>query len=141
MPAVDDEGLDSTQTWGRTYWGGAMFCLLADVQIRRRTNSKRGLVDVLRGVLSASGGIRSEWPIARALKAGDEAVGVPVLEELYAQMKSTPISPDLAALWRRLGVETKPGDAPFDDLAPEAPIRRAISARPTDATSRCGVGS
>ena len=24
-------------TWGRTYWGGAMFCLLADVRIRRET--------------------------------------------------------------------------------------------------------
>ena len=138
-PAADDKGLDSTQTWGRTYWGGAMFCMLADVQIRLRTGGKHGLIDALRGILGASGGIQSEWPIARAFKAGDEAVGVPVLEELYAQMKSTPISPDLGALWRRLGVETNRDDPELDDLAPEAWIRRAISAPPTDQTKHCGA--
>src|SRR5579863_7716958 len=36
LPAPDDHGLDYTHTWGRTYWGGAFFCLLADVRIRRQ---------------------------------------------------------------------------------------------------------
>jgi hypothetical protein len=133
MPSDGDEGLDRSHTWGRTYWGGAMFCLLADVEIRQRTNNKRGLVDALRGILAASGGIESEWPLGRALKAGDDAVGAPVLEELYARMSVTPMSPDLAALWNRLGVETKGDDVTLDDSAPEASIRRAISARPADA--------
>ena len=31
QPAAGDEGLDNTHTWGRTYWGGALFCLVADV--------------------------------------------------------------------------------------------------------------
>ena len=133
MPAAGDEGLDRTHTWGRTYWGGAMFCLLADVEIRRRTDNKRGLLDALRGILAASGGIESEWPLSRALKAGDDAVAVPVLEELYARMSVTPMSPDLAALWNRLGIETKGDDITLDDSAPEAGIRQAISAPPGDA--------
>src|SRR5215831_1416683 len=32
LPETGDRGLDHTHTWGRTYWGGAMFCLLADVE-------------------------------------------------------------------------------------------------------------
>ncbi|MFL6839330.1 MAG: hypothetical protein ACJ8FZ_18800, partial [Bradyrhizobium sp.] len=36
LPQAGDEGLDNTATWGRKYWGGAMFCLLADVEIRKR---------------------------------------------------------------------------------------------------------
>src|ERR1700683_5400195 len=28
LPAAGDEGLDHTFTWGRTYWGGALCCLL-----------------------------------------------------------------------------------------------------------------
>src|SRR5581483_3330161 len=36
-PQPGDQGLDNTQTWGRTYWGGALFCLVADVEIRRAT--------------------------------------------------------------------------------------------------------
>ena len=36
-PQPGDKGLDRTHTWGRTYWGGALFCLVADVQIRVAT--------------------------------------------------------------------------------------------------------
>ena len=36
LPDSGDQGLDHTATWGRTYWGGALFCFLADVEIRRR---------------------------------------------------------------------------------------------------------
>ena len=43
-------GLDRTHTWGRTYWGGALFCLQADVEIRRRTGNAKGLQDALRAI-------------------------------------------------------------------------------------------
>src|SRR5215469_1861778 len=36
-PRTGDKGLDHTHTWGRTYWGGALYCLRADVEIRRQT--------------------------------------------------------------------------------------------------------
>jgi hypothetical protein len=35
QPKQGDLGLDQTRSWGRTYWGGAMFCLVADVEMRR----------------------------------------------------------------------------------------------------------
>ena len=41
-PQPGDRGLDQTHTWGRTYWGGALFCLLADVQIREQTGNRMG---------------------------------------------------------------------------------------------------
>jgi hypothetical protein len=44
-PQPGDEGLDRTHTWGRTYWGGALFCLVADVQIRVATTNRKGLHD------------------------------------------------------------------------------------------------
>ena len=37
LPQAGDQGLDNTGTWGREYWGGAMFCLLADIEIRKAT--------------------------------------------------------------------------------------------------------
>ena len=40
LPQAGDQGLDNTPTWGRRYWGGAMFCLLADIEIRKRTNNR-----------------------------------------------------------------------------------------------------
>jgi hypothetical protein len=128
QPAPGDRGLDYTHTWGRTYWGGAIFCLLADVQIRERTHNQKGLEDALRAVL-AEGNIESEWPLERAIAIGDKATGVPVLHDLYEQMKATPVTVDLDGLWKRLGVNQQNGHIVFDDTAPLAAVRRAITAR------------
>jgi hypothetical protein len=130
LPARGDRGLDRTHTWGRTYWGGAVFCLLADVEIRSRTNGARGLVDALRGIVAAGGNSQADWSLERALREGDKATGVPVLQELYRRMKDVPVDPDLPALWRALGVRVEGGKLVRDDQAPKAAIRRAISAKP-----------
>jgi hypothetical protein len=125
QPAKGDQGLDHTHTWGRTYWGGAIFCLLADVQIRERTHNQKGLEDALRAVL-AEGNIQAEWPLERAIAVGDQATGVPVLHELYEQMEATPVTVDLDALWKKLGVNAVNGHVVFDDSAPLAGVRKAI---------------
>jgi hypothetical protein len=90
LPASGDRGLDNTHTWGRTYWGGALFCLLADVEIHRRTHNLYGLQDALRGIVRAGGNMEHDWPLARVLKAGDDVIGLPVLMELYDRMKASP---------------------------------------------------
>ncbi len=127
LPGPNDRGLDNTHTWGRTYWGGAIFCLLADVTIRERTGNRAGLQQALRGVLSAGGNIEYDWPIEDALQAGDNAVKVGVLQEIYSEMKDKPYAPDLVALWRRLGVESTASGIRFRDDAPLSGIRKAIT--------------
>ena len=128
LPQAGDHGLDHTHTWGRTYWGGALFWLLADVQIREHTNNSKGLQDAMRGILDAGGNIEHEWPIERVLEAGDKAVGCTVLMVLYNQMKATPVETDLNDLWRRLGIEVDAGVVKYNDQAPLANIRKAITA-------------
>jgi hypothetical protein len=126
LPQPGDAGLDHTHTWSRTYWGGAMFCLLADVDIRKRTRLRFGLQDAMRAVLRASGGLSADWPIERVLRTGDAAVGSTTLEDLYAQMKDKPVTPDLMTLWRELGVLPDGDSVRFDDTAPLAGVRHAI---------------
>jgi hypothetical protein len=126
-PQPGDRGLDFTSTWGRTYWGGALFCLLADVQIRKRTENKKGLEDALRAILKAGGTIESDWPLMRTLEIGDRATGVPVLRELYDKMKATPAPVDLSVLWKDLGVEHRKSKIEFNGGAPLAAIRKAIT--------------
>ena len=127
LPQVGDRGLDHTHTWGRTYWGGALFCLLADVEIRRQTNNTKGFENALRGILDAGGDIRRNWNLEDALRTGDRAVGVNVLQPLYAKMKDKPVSVDLDALWVKLGVQLDGATVHFDDNAALAEIRRAIT--------------
>jgi hypothetical protein len=125
LPGADDQGLDNTHTWGRTYWGGAMFCLLAEVDIRRRTHNKFGLQDAL-GAIAKTGNMLDDWPLTRALKVGDDAIGAPVLSELYDKMKNAPFDPNLPKLWRDLGVKVEGDSVAFDPHAPLASIASAI---------------
>ncbi|MEQ1685741.1 MAG: hypothetical protein ABL916_19010 [Burkholderiaceae bacterium] len=122
QPRTGDAGLDHTPTWGRTYWGGAMFCLIADVQMLTRSGRRAGLQQALQGVLAAGGNYGVAWPADRILATADAAIGQTTLTELYQRMKDSPEPAQLDALWRELGVV---GDT-LDDTAPLAAVRRAI---------------
>jgi hypothetical protein len=125
-PAAGDQGLDHTPTWGRTYWGGAMFCLVADVQIHKRTRNRKGLQDSLRAILKHGGVISKDWDIEKAFAIGDHATGTLVLQSLYQEMRDKPVPVDLDGMWQKLGVALKNGEVVFDDNAVDAAIRKAI---------------
>jgi hypothetical protein len=127
LPKPGDKGLDHTPTWGRTYWGGALFCLLADIEIRQQTANQHGLQDALKAILAAGGSMQASWPLQHALEVGDEATGVPVLTELYNRLKATPVEVDLAKLWQRLGIEVHGKTVIFDNKAPLASVRQTIT--------------
>ena len=130
QPRSDDEGLDRTHSWGRTYWGGAIFCLQADVMIREKTANRKGLQDGLRAVLQATGGNTDEWPVERALGIADTATGTTVLMDLYRAHRDSPAPFDLERVWRELGISMKEGQIVFDEKARLAGVRRAITQRP-----------
>jgi hypothetical protein len=127
LPQAGEEGLDITDTWGRRYWGGAMFCLMADIEIRKATGNKLGLQDAMRGVQAAGGSHEVDWPIERILAAADKAVGVVVLTRLHNEWGRKPVTPDLDRLWRDLGLRNAGGSLEFDDTAPLAAIRKGIT--------------
>jgi hypothetical protein len=126
LPAPGDQGLDNTHTWGRTYWGGAMFCLLADIEIRKRTGNAKDLQDALRAINRAGGTIEADWPLERVIEVGDKATHGKVLVELYNQMASKPVSVDLLDLWKQLGVDRGDHGVTFDNRAALASIRASI---------------
>jgi hypothetical protein len=130
QPQSGDQGLDHTHSWGRTYWGGALFCFVADVEIRRQTHNHKGLQDALRGILNAEGDIRHDWDLRQALTAGDKATGTSVLAGLYAKWKDQPINVDLSALWKELGIEPDGRSVHLIEDASLASIRRAITDTP-----------
>jgi hypothetical protein len=127
LPGPGDQGLDHTHTWGRTYWGGALFCLLADIEIHQKTENKKGLQDALRGILDAGGNISQDWDLQKALEVGDRATGVSVLMPLYEKMKDQPHPVDLPAIWAQLGIERQGDTVRFLDSAPLAKTREAIT--------------
>lgn len=133
LPDPHDQGLNRTHTWGRVYWGGALFCLQADVEIRRQTQNKHSLDDVLRAIVRQGGSNQTHWPIARILNVGDQATGTKVLSTLYREQALAPGKVDLPKLWSQLGIKyirTRNGDqVVFDDNAPLADVRQAITSQ------------
>lgn len=126
LPHNGDQGLDHTPTWGRTYWGGAIFCLVADLEIRKRTGGKKSLQDALQAVIAAGGDYRSHWPLEKALETGDAATGTTTLMDLYKAWRATPVDPELPKLWKSLGIQDKGRTVSFDDTAALARVRKQI---------------
>jgi hypothetical protein len=127
LPMAGDQGLERTHTWGRTYWGGALFCLLADVGIREQTGNARSLDDALRAIVATGADVEDLWSIEHFLEVADRATGTRVLHDLYRDLALAPGQVDLPALWTRLGVRVRGGAISFDDAAPLALARRAIT--------------
>jgi hypothetical protein len=111
---------------GSVYWSGALFMLLADIEIRRATSGARGLEDCLRGVLREGGHAALRWPLALYIQRCDAALGGRYLGPLVDRFVERGERVDLAALWRSLGVSLEGGVVRFDETAPLAAIRRQI---------------
>jgi predicted metalloprotease with PDZ domain len=105
-----------------------LFCLVADVEIRKQTKNKKGLQDALRAIVAAGGTIDHDWPITRALEVGDKATGTHVLTEMYAKWSTSPVTVDLPALWSQLGVRRAGDGVELDAKAPLAKVREGITA-------------
>ncbi len=130
QPERGDRGLDRTHSWGRTYWGGTLFWLVADLDIRDRTAGRKSADDVLRGLLAAGDDGSTHLEPAALFAAGDRLVGVAALTTLHARQGPRPETVDLERLWRRLGVSLAGGTVHFDDSAEWAGLRRAMTAAP-----------
>lgn len=122
----DDGGLSSARGFGRIYWGGALYCLIADIEIRKRTKNRMGLEQALRAIANEGGTAASNWGTEQTLRAGDSAIGTPVLERLFDEMSENPKNINIRQLMLDLGIKRHGSTVTLDDRAPLAYIRRAI---------------
>jgi hypothetical protein len=132
-PSDGDRGLDDAADWARTYWGGATFCLLADLEMRRRTGNRVGLEDAMRGVLASGGSVARVWDFGRLLETVDGVAGGPVLASMHDEMGRGAWTVDLPRLFHDLGVVLEGNRVRLVDDAPLAAMRRAITSPLPDA--------
>jgi hypothetical protein len=128
---LSDQGPDETATWASTYWGGAVYCFLADLAIRERTGNQLGLRDAVRAIAQGGGMSRGgARDLAQVLAVGDAAVGGRELAATWERLRDEPVQVDLDKLWTELGVKRVGDTVQFDDSAPKAAIRKAIAPVP-----------
>jgi len=127
QPQPGDRGLAHTDTWGRRYWGGAMYWFLADIEARKRTNNARSIDDALRRIVARGGNVAVSWRLEQVLAEGDRALGGSELAALRRRLGEAPVTVDLEGLFRSLGIEERNGRIVYDDRAPLAAVRRGIA--------------
>lgn len=126
LPALTRDGLEQARGNAGVYWGGALFCLLADVEARRRSGGARGLEDGVRRVFAAGGRASEVWDLSRALITADGAFEHPLLVPLAKRFARAPAALDLEQLFAELGVRRSASGVTFDDSAKLASVRRAL---------------
>lgn len=125
QPQPGELGIDHTPTWGRTYWGGALFWLVVDVGWRR--DGGPGVQQAV-GALAATGGMARPGPVPlpSLLRTMDEVAGDGIALPTWRQWSDQPVTVDLDAQWSWLGVRVGPAGVLLDDDAPGAHARHAI---------------
>ena len=126
QPDSNDGGLDETRSWGRVYWGGALFCFWVDVELRRASNNAIGLEQALRGIQTAGGDARQRWSMQQTIEAMEAGSGLGIVTELYDRVDDDPIPMPLNELLAELGVISDGSSVRYDDEAPLAHVRRAL---------------
>ncbi len=121
-------GLERARDYRELYWGGAVFCLVADVAARSATRGRLGLEDGVRRVLAGGGHASEVWSLDETLRLADSAFPAPLLAPLRKRYANGPADLDLMALLRDLGVEIRQNRVTLSDRAPLAWVRRAIVA-------------
>lgn len=140
LPFAGDRGLDNTPTWGRTYWGGALFCFVADMEIRQQTGNKLGLQDAMTAVLNSGLTLDKTASIDEVIEIADKRTGTTVMRDLYELMKDTPEHVNLNLLWNELGIlyDETTGLISFDDKAPLSSVRKSILASKSISVTKQG---
>jgi len=108
------------------YWGGALFMLLADVEIRRATDGAKGLEDCLGGVLWSGLDGSQRATIDAYAAICDRATGTRALRGLIDRYVVSARPVDLGVVWRDLGVSMVGNRIVLDDAAPGARWRKMI---------------
>lgn len=126
LSAITERGLTQAEDYAGIYWGGAIYCLLADVELRQRSQGRLGLEDGLRRVRARGGHASEVWSLEETLSIADGAFETPLLRELTQRYAVRPTPLELDALFASLGVSLEGDAVTLREDAPLAWVRRAI---------------
>jgi predicted metalloprotease with PDZ domain len=112
----------------RVYWAGAAIALMADVELRRKTDGKASLDAVLAGLTRDHVGALRGLSAGELLREMDARAGVPVFQDIASRYLAGGRLPDLSALYRELGLLDASDRLGSPRAAPLAWVRDAIMA-------------
>lgn len=112
----------------KVYWTGAAIALMADVQLRSRSNGNESLDDVLSRLQECCLPSARTWSGPELFAKLDTLIDVPVFMPLYRRHANKPGFPDVRTLIGRLGLTVDDNIVALQRDAELARIRHAITA-------------
>lgn len=112
----------------RVYWSGAAYWLTVDAELRRASGGKLTLDTALSRYRECCLPAYREWKPEEFVAKLDGVLRVHVFTQHYREFARMTRFPDWQAAFARLGVRAGEDSVSFDDSAPDAEIRQAITA-------------
>jgi len=110
----------------RVYWSGAAMALLADVELRRRSNGEWSLDRVLEEFNRCCRERERTWSAREVFAKFDELADTELFGDLYNTNVYSRHFPRLSETWNALGIETDGAELKLRGDAPLVAIRTAI---------------
>jgi hypothetical protein len=113
----------------KVYWSGAALALMADVELRRRSNGNESLDVVLDRLQHCCLPSTKSWDGLELLRKMDSLLDAPVFVPLYREIADTSGFPNVQPLFEELGLDVDNEVVTLRDDAVYYDIREAITAR------------
>ncbi|MEM9192100.1 MAG: hypothetical protein AAGF12_23205 [Myxococcota bacterium] len=126
LPEADDNGLDASSSWARTYWGGALFWFMVDLRLRKASRGRHSIRTLLQGVVAHGGVATSRWTMDELLSKAESITSTEVLGDAYGRYALRSSPDDLERIFRYLGVYRIDDAVQFSEDAPGVSLRRAL---------------
>ena len=118
---------ESRNTRMKVYWSGAALALIADVELRRRSNGEESLDDVLDRFQNCCLPSRHTWTGLDLFRQFDRLIDEPLFVDLYRDYANTAGFPEFRPLMARLGVLLDGDEIRLIENSDFAEIRAALT--------------
>jgi hypothetical protein len=125
----DAASRDERNSRMKVYWSGAALALLADVELRRRSNGRQSLDTVLGKFQDCCLPSQRTWTGVDLFTRFDSFLDEPLFMDLYQQHADTAGFPAVRPLLQDLGVVRQGDEIRLSNTAELAPVRLAMTGR------------
>lgn len=133
--AAQGRGRNSTM---KIYWSGAALALMADVELRRRSNNRESLDNVLDRLQACCLPSARSWTGPELYGKLDALIDEPVFMPLYYRYADSDGFPDVRPLFERLGLTVENDEVSIRGDAELASIRATITASGRSGVKQAG---
>jgi hypothetical protein len=121
-------GVDGRPNFMRIYWSGTAYWLEADLELRRASGNRLSVDEALKRFDACCLPDYRGWQPDAFVAKLDALIGGDVFRRKFDEYRARRDFPDVKSAYAALGISRDSGRLVFDDAAPDASVRHAITA-------------